>query len=110
MNCQMCGERNPEFGFTEITGYDWDSDDEMATSVSQVLGHRCASRPDCARRVIASGYSIEALHEIAYDRENLGELADQARQVIHELAEAYREIARGEDMAARENGYGAIGI
>ena len=37
MNCQMCGERNPEFGFTEITGYDWDSDDEMATGVGPDL-------------------------------------------------------------------------
>jgi hypothetical protein len=110
MYCKWCGESTEKM--LDITGYDWDAaerGDEMALSIQRVLGHQCANRTACARRIVAQGTNVEALRMVAQDYENLGQLAVQAREILNEYAELSRQIARHQDQTARENGWGAIG-
>ena len=106
--CRLYNSTGDEFGLREITGYDWDSDDDTALSVSTVQGYECANVTACARRIVEQGDNIEGLRMVANDYENLGELANQAHEKLHQWSELYQQIARSEDQAARENGYGAI--
>ena len=87
MNCKWCGGQGDEFGLMEIRGYDWDSTDEDALSFRQTT-HQCVNGMHCARQVIANANNAEALQRVAADRENLGDLADQARQVLAHLSRA----------------------
>jgi hypothetical protein len=107
--CKFCGSTGDSFGLLEIRDYDWDSDDDDALSVSRVVGHRCANVSDCARRIVEQGTNVEGLRMVAADRENMGDLADQARQILREMSELAQQIARSQDLAAREAGWGAIG-
>ncbi|MBP8294258.1 MAG: hypothetical protein KAX65_15890 [Caldilineaceae bacterium] len=59
--------------------------------------------------MVARGTNIGALRLIAGDRENLGDLADRAQAILVEIAEMHQQMMLGEDLTAREAGYGAIG-
>lgn len=112
--CRRCGAEAPERGLREIRGYDWDAvdrgdDDEMTLSVMVTLGYECRWVTDCARRVVEQGTNVVALRAVARDYENLGELATQAREILRQLSRMSQEVARAEDAAAREMGYGVIG-
>ena len=111
--CRDCGatvEEAGTFGMLEIVGYDWDSDDDDASSVQRVLGYRCAHRAECAERNVQRGHNPQALREIVKDREHFSaDLRERARKVLHEMAEVVQMAARGADAAAREQGYGQIG-
>lgn len=110
--CHNCGEElNPGQGTTyERWGYPWNgSDTEGSVQVCQDRYTVCMMATDCARRVVERGSDIWALRQVAADYENLGDLATQARAILGEWRDTMQAIARGEDMAAREDGYGAIG-
>lgn len=111
--CTKCGATQTEagqFGTIEITGYDWDSDEDTALSVAQVIGHICADAGGCAERNIHTGHSPEALREIVRDGENYStDTRERARAVLLEMSETARMVARGQDATHRELGYGAIG-
>lgn len=104
--CDYCGN---DSDLLEITGYDWDSDDDAALSISRVTGYICRNVTECAERIVEQGDSIEGLKMVAGDHEHLGELATQAREILHEWSEMAQAEAYTADLAARENGYGTIG-
>ena len=108
-NCEWCHGQGDESGLIARWGYDWDSDDDDATSVTRVLGRRCANRTHCARRIVEQGNDPAALQMVAADQEHLGDLAIQARAQLTSWQQVYQDIALADEAAARENGYGAIG-
>jgi hypothetical protein len=94
----------------EVWGYPWDgSDDEGSISKCLERYMLCVQAGDCAARVVAYGSNVLALRRIARDYENLGELANQARAALHDIAEMAQQQAITADLVAREHGYGAIG-
>ena len=111
--CTKCGATETEagqFGMIETVDYDWDSDDDTALSVQRVTGHTCADASVCAERNIQGGYNPEALREIVRDAEHYSlRMREDAREALREMSETARMMARGQDAAAREIGYGAIG-
>ncbi len=111
--CRKCGATEKEagqFGMIPVYDYDWDSDDDTALSVSRVVGHTCADAGGCAERNIKFGHSPEALREIIKDRENYStDTRERANKTLREMSETARMVARGQDAAAREMGYGTIG-
>lgn len=108
--CQDCGTDGDAMGLMPIWGYDWESDDDTALSIQQIVGHRCVNGSYCAERVVASGTNAQALGQVARNYENVGDLATQARTILRDWAELSREIARADDAAAREDGWGAMGM
>lgn len=112
MNCKWCNTPGDEFGLQPIYGYDWDAaerGDEMALSVSVLLGHECVNASYCARQIVRQGTNIEALQRIARDHENLGDLANQAQEILAGWAKLARVQAHTADLVAREHGWGVIG-
>ena len=105
--CRNCGATEGLIAISD--GYDWDSNNELASCVPQTI-HICEMAGECADRVIEQGSNIEALGAIARDTENyFAEQVAAARERIHEMSELAQAVARGDDAAAREQGYGAIG-
>ena len=103
--CRDCGGQGDEFGLTEITGYDWDSDDDDALSERIVIGHQCANRSHCARETVGNpNATVRALRTIAADFENLGSLATRAREILTGYARIAQQQAHTDDLVARENG------
>ena len=112
MNCKWCHTPGDEFGLQPIYGYDWDAamrGDDMALSISVLLGHECVNATYCARQVIGQGTNVEALQRIAHDYDNLGALATQAQEILANWAELLQAQAHTADLVAREHGWGAIG-
>jgi hypothetical protein len=109
--CRYCGTETPdEWGFREVWGYDWDSNDEMALSEQRLQGYECAMVTDCAQRIVEQGSNIEGLRMILENREYIfTEIVEAAREQIRELSQMARELSRTADLVARENGYGVIG-
>jgi hypothetical protein len=109
--CKFCGnDGSDESGLLPIRGYDWDSADDTALSVSRVVGYVCADRGACSRRIVEQGTSIEGLKEIVLvDRQELpADLVNQAIALLHEWNGLYAMTARGADAAAREDGWGVM--
>jgi hypothetical protein len=110
--CRDCGEHlaNGEGSAFEVWDYPWDGSDTEG-SVTQLMDSYmvCADVTECARRVVTQGTNVQALKRIARDHENLGELANQAKAILHDYAELSRQQAITADLVAREQGYGAIG-
>lgn len=108
-NCQL----PPGSGIVyEVWGYNWDDPDENAQGSITVKLDRyvlCRNATTCAERVVATGTHIDALRRVAQDRENLGDLADRARTILVDIAQIQQQLCLGDDLTARESGYGAIG-
>lgn len=107
--CKFCGGDGGGFGLLPITDYDFDSDDEMASSVKHTVGYRCTSVSDCARRAVELGNPEGLAMVIETGREYLGGLVDEALRVRRAFSELAQSAAHTDDLVARENGYGVIG-
>jgi len=110
--CRNCGQPlAPREGLVyEVWGYPWDGSDTEG-SITEMLDSYaiCIFATDCAERVVERGTNLRALRRIASDRENLGELADRARQILREWSDLAQAEAHTADLVAREDGWGAIG-
>lgn len=112
--CRECGKAL-EIGegcTYSVWGYDWDDPDTDAQgSISVELARYtvCQHATRCAERVVERGTYIPALRRVASGTEYSIELRDKARAILAEYAELHQAMQMGEDLTAREAGYGAIG-
>lgn len=110
--CENCGQHlaTGEGLVYEVWDYPWDGSDGEG-SIMQMMDRYtiCQHATDCARRVVEHGTNLQALRQVARDREHLGEMATQARAILNEWAAWQREEARTDDLCAREDGWGVIG-
>ena len=111
--CRNCGARvEPGEGWLyAFSYYDWDNSDEDVQGSILQTRHEvgCYNATDCAQRVVEQGTNLRALREVAGNYEHLGELATQARAILHEWAEITQTKAITADLVAREAGWGVIG-
>ena len=108
MNCKFCGateEQNQEFGMIDIYDYDLEADEDGPSSIRDIVARRCAHVTACARRVLEQGNNVEGLRMVISERANLGdEMANEARQILHQMSEIVQMQARQDDDVAREMG------
>ena len=110
--CRECGQPlDAGDGIVySVWGYPWDGSDGEGSITKELSRYTiCQNATQCAERVVAHGTNTGALRVIASDRENLGDLASQAQAILVEIAEMHQKMMLGEDLTAREAGYGAIG-
>lgn len=110
--CRDCDRRlEPGEGLVyEVWDYPWDGSDAEGSIMKKLESYTiCQNRTICARRVVEQGNNIEVLRRIARDYENLGELATEAKRILAEYRDVVLGIARANDAAAREGGWGVIG-
>jgi len=110
--CRDCGQHlEPGQGIVfSVWGYPWDGSDGEGSITAELERYTlCLYRGPCVERIVAQGTNLAALRTVAQDYENFGDLATQARRILAEYRQLAIDQARAEELAAREDGYGAIG-
>ncbi len=96
----------------EEWGYNWDDDDEDAQGSVQVKLNEWWQHPvgpECVREAIRTGHNDQWLASILRDERIPADLRDEARETLRRTAEVSQSVARANDAAAREQGWGVIG-
>ena len=113
--CRNCGmmARPGQLVRGERWDYDWDNPDEDAQGSIQVLmeswWEHPAARIECIEESLRMGHNYEFIRAVAQDNSQPTDVRERARTAYNEMVEAMRGIARANDLAARENGYGVSG-
>lgn len=92
--------------------YDWDDPDEDAQGSAQVMlaaWWQHPVGPECVREAIRTGHNDRFLAEALRDRSLPDDVRAEAREALRKTAEVMQAMARADDMAARERGWGVIG-